>query len=502
MKHFISLFLVVLFVSSCQSDKKEVTSLQQRDTTIINGTIENYSVTDSIFEIALYYNDYLAKDQVAHKFKIDSTGHFTAEFDLKRQQDVFFFYKNYISLILKPSDSIAVRFNGSLEDEALDNSIVFKGNSSKINRLYTKYSTNYPIDTRAFYNKSQELKPNAFSTYNDSITKVQSNYTNAFLKDNNVPQALKNWLETETYFEPLDRLLNYELMYNMRKRNDSKLPEIEDQFYANLENLVPVKQEQLINANFTSGFINFYNYYLDSQFRKGYSKDSIKKIGYKKVQSDFIKHIITKENKDIILTQLVVNEKLRADFNNNSLKLYENNKDIIDGMYKDTPFEAAISERYNSIKTLLENPTLPEKAELLTFKSTDATSFLEEIKTNAKGKVIYIDNWATWCGPCKSQFKEATPKLKAKFSKDVEFIYLCHQSEERLWKPNISEFKIEGKHYFITEDQTKVLSEILNITGFPTYNIIDKDGELVHSGFEYRPSIAETSTILEKLIKE
>lgn len=502
MKHFISLFLVVLFVSSCQSDRTKETPIQKNHKTIINGTIENYAVQDSIFEIALYYNDYLAKDQVAHKFKIDSTGQFIAEFDLKRQQDVFFFYKNYISLILKPGDSTAVRFNGSLEGKDFNNSIVFDGSSSKINQLYTKYSANNPVDTRAYYEKSQILKPNAFLAYNDSISKAQSNYTNAFIKDNNVPEDLKNWLTTELYFEPLDRLLNYELMYNMRKRSDSELPEIEDHFFTSLENIVPVKQEHLINSNFTSGFINFYSFYLDSQFRKGYSKDSIKKIGYKKVENDFLQHLITKENKDSILTQLVVNEKIRTNFNNNSLELYENNKDIIDGLFKGTPFENAISERYNTIKILLDNPELPEKAELLTFKTTDATTFLNEIKSNAKGKVIYIDNWATWCGPCKSQFKEATPKLKAKFTKDVEFVYLCHQSEERLWKPNISEFKIEGKHYFITEDQTKVLSKILNITGFPTYNIIDKDGELVHSGFKYRPSIAETSKILEKLIKE
>ncbi len=502
MKRLTLLLLVVLLAFSCQTDKKEEPSLQQRKTTIINGTIENYAIKDSIFEIALYYNDYLAKDQVGHKFKIDSTGKFIAEFDLKRQQDVFFFYKNYISLILKPGDSIAIRFNGSLEDDALDNSIVLEGNSSKINQLYIKYRANNPVDTRAYYEKSQVLKPKAFLAYNDSISKAQSNYTNAFIKKNNVPEDLKNWLNTEAYFEPLDRLLNYELMYNMKRRSDSELPKIEDDFFASLETIVPVKKEHLINANFTSGFINFYYYYLDSQFRKGYSKDSIKKIGYKKVEDDFIKHLITKEGKDTTLTQLVVNEKLRTNFNNNSLELYENNKDIIDGLFKGTAFENAINERYSSIKTLLDNPELPEKAELLAFKSTDAKTFLDEIKANAKGKVIYIDNWATWCGPCKSQFKEATPKLKAKFSKDVEFVYLCHQSEERLWKPNISEFKVEGKHYFITKDQTEVLSKILNITGFPTYNIINKDGELVHSGFEYRPSITETSTIIEKLIKE
>nr|WP_262496597.1 thioredoxin-like domain-containing protein [Nonlabens ulvanivorans] len=121
---------------------------------------------------------------------------------------------------------------------------------------------------------------------------------------------------------------------------------------------------------------------------------------------------------------------------------------------------------------------------------------------NANGKVIYIDNWATWCGPCKSEFKNASPALHEKFKDDVEFVYLCHQSKETGYLPSISKFKIAGKHYFLKEDQSRPIFKQINLEGFPTYTIINKNGDIVLSDYIHRPSYAKTSEILTGLINE
>jgi len=144
----------------------------------------------------------------------------------------------------------------------------------------------------------------------------------------------------------------------------------------------------------------------------------------------------------------------------------------------------------------------PEDIELLTFNTDDPTQFIDEIIANANGKVIYIDNWATWCGPCKSEFKNASPKLHEKFKNDVEFVYLCHNSKEANYVPSILKYQVTGKHYFLEDRQSRSIAEQINLEGFPTYTIINKKGEIILSDYIHRPSYPKTTGILTGLINE
>jgi len=256
-----------------------------------------------------------------------------------------------------------------------------------------------------------------------------------------------------------------------------------------------LKQEHFINREIYTVLPNYFAPYYKKVIQSKYNVD------YKKSDSIFYqKKLVSKYIENPAFAKILFFDRINSSLKNNDLTFYEKNKTIIDSLFKNTVYEKAIKEKYAFTKNLVENPILPEKTELLQFSSNDATTFLNEIIKNAKGKVIYIDNWATWCGPCKKQFKDATPKLKKEFSKEVEFIYLCHLSDKKLYKPTIAQYNVEGKHYFITKEQNKILKKALNITGYPTYNIINKEGELIHSGFEYRPSESKTSKILNDLI--
>ncbi len=126
---------------------------------------------------------------------------------------------------------------------------------------------------------------------------------------------------------------------------------------------------------------------------------------------------------------------------------------------------AKIEENKNKIGFTVHNTPTIANEEL----------FVEMLKP-FKGKVILVDVWATWCGPCRMANEEIEP-LKAQLAdeEDLVFLYLAGEdSPENTWKNMIVDLK--GEHYRVNQGQWDYLRESLKARGVPTYIIIDKEG--------------------------
>lgn len=104
-----------------------------------------------------------------------------------------------------------------------------------------------------------------------------------------------------------------------------------------------------------------------------------------------------------------------------------------------------------------------------------ADKVLDAIIEKNKGKIQFIDLWATWCGGCRQTIKEYEP-LKKEYP-DVVFIYLTNESSPlELWNKLIND--ISGEHYRLETAQWNYFWKRFELIGVPFYLIINKEGKI------------------------
>ena len=112
---------------------------------------------------------------------------------------------------------------------------------------------------------------------------------------------------------------------------------------------------------------------------------------------------------------------------------------------------------------------------------TDGEAILRKILEPFKGRIVYLDIWGTWCGPCKDKLKESHFVKEQLKDFDIVYLYLANTSPEESWKNVIKEYNLTGPncvHYNLPKSQQRAVEQFLKVESFPTYKLIDKQGNI------------------------
>ena len=147
-------------------------------------------------------------------------------------------------------------------------------------------------------------------------------------------------------------------------------------------------------------------------------------------------------------------------------------------------YKTGIQEIYTNYKNMTSSAMAPD------FVYNDVAGKQVSLKS-LRGKYVYIDVWATWCGPCKAEIPFLTKIEEEYKNKNIHFVSLSvdRMADKTKWQAYVKEHKLQGIQVMADKDFSSEFVKKFNINSIPRFILIDPKGKII-SGDAKRPSDA------------
>lgn len=172
--------------------------------------------------------------------------------------------------------------------------------------------------------------------------------------------------------------------------------------------------------------------------------------------------------------------------NDFDIELYKRYTKVSKGIYYQPLF--GMFKEYHPTSTIIKPNiliSLKNNKNIEILKQNQYKSISELIVDNYKGKAVFVDIWATWCAPCKLEFKFNNELENFLISQNISLLYLTVDNLKAIkkWEDFIVENKIVGNHYFPDDAFKENLKKKLEVEGLnipvPRYLLFNSNGQLI-----------------------
>ncbi len=178
-----------------------------------------------------------------------------------------------------------------------------------------------------------------------------------------------------------------------------------------------------------------------------------------------------KDYNDVCATPYFINTTLLSDFSLDDLK----------GYYDGLTDQVKASEAGKDLKASLDRlgqVNVGGYAPDFTLKTPDGK---DVSLSQFRGKVLLLDFWATWCGPCLREMPNVISIYKKYHSKGLEILGVSLDEEKSAdrWRQMIKDRGMDWNHGSSLKGWDCPVAKMFNVTAIPRMYIIDKDGKII-----------------------
>lgn len=459
MRYLLFLLSITLLIS-CNKEKE-----QGKNFAVLDGKVINHS--ENIIKIRDIDNNTVKELNILEDGQFRDT-----LYDLSPGYYRISLDKESSTLFLKPGTEISVNLDYNLFDETLK----FEGTgSAENNYLSATYLNNEKLGDTLTYKYFGSLDEENFIK---KVSDLKENQLTFLSNQEGLSEEFKKLEESNILYTWANRMQNYEAQKKYVSgdtdfRVSDNFKSFNDQLSLNNNEL----------ANLTSYRDYLHNYYSaqivsDEDLAKDYSLNYIKLIA-DEVKGESLKNSL-----------LYADAKYGITYTSDVQPYF----DVFMTASTNEEHKKDIKEKYDKLIKVSKGQPSP------TFENYENYDGSTTSLNDLRGKYVYVDVWATWCGPCKREIpylKEITEQFK---DKDITFVSMSidNPKDHDKWQEMVAQENLKGVQIFAPNAWESDFVQDYSILGIPRFILIDKDGMIVNSNAP-RPSSEELSDLLKSL---
>ena len=434
-----------------------------------SGKVNNYFVKP--FKLVLY-SDPIRYEEIVYNISVSPNHTFTVDFNLTAPAVARLVYgDDQMEIYVEPGDQLHANFDGANFKQSME----FAGQGSVHNNYLVKATLQFELLGNQIQQKMRVASPEDFSDFLNHCRNNKHQFLEAY-STTDFSTGFKAYALADIDYWYAYQRFNFPWEYEMRANNKGKyLPK---SYYKFLNDLEVCNDRALPNQHYVYFLDQFFNYQKEQEENAGLTNMQLAK---KYLFGDPLNFYKAK-----LLSMACLRGKAKESGPVIKQFIAENPNEIYNDVLRFV---------YNDAKGLLKGESAPE------FLLIDRTG-KEVALADLRGKIIFLDFWATWCQPCVQSLKNSKQWKKEFEDKAVEFVYISLDEDKTAWTNFVTRHGIKGTHLSVRKGSgyQSEIAKRYKVKRLPTYFIIDKNGKIYFNSSDKKTQLRRSSEMINELL--